>query len=87
MIICDLRVIMSIFLQFCTGLLFLIAIQIGLAAWTLILRQDVHSESRGFVYRSFNEFIDSGLITDQNHVWNRMQSDVRWIINRTLSKY
>lgn len=63
--------------QFCTSLLFLIVIQCGLAGWTLVFRQDLHLESRGFVYQSFNQFIDSGQITDQNHVWNRMQADVR----------
>lgn len=51
-------------------------IQIGLAVWALIFRQDVHLESRSSVYQSFNAFIDSGQITDQNHVWNRMQGDV-----------
>lgn len=43
-------------------------------------------ESRGYVYRSFNEFIDSGLITDQNHVWNRMQGSVSKLIESFLEK-
>lgn len=42
-----------------------------------MLRQDLHLDARGFVYQSFNQFVDGGHIADQDHIWNRMQSDVR----------
>lgn len=63
--------------QFTTSLLILIMVQIALAVWALIFRQEVHLDSRGYVYQSFNAFIESGQITDQNHIWNRMQGEVR----------
>lgn len=59
----------------------MIIMQVGVAVWTVMLRQDIHLESRGFVYQSFNEFIDGGQITDQNHMWNRIQGDVSGGLN------
>lgn len=54
----------------------LIVVQLLLAGYVLVLRRDIHLQSRNKAYKSFIEYMDSGQISDQNHVWNRLQADV-----------